>query len=203
MYKPADLFIGIVDFFAIMIPGGIFSFIIYNNHADAINGIIQLSNDGYWVAFLFFSFFLGHIFSFIAEKIDKLWSSNFWIDKNQGLWDTVFSIRKRIGQKSDSPEISIYQWCRSVLINVSPDAMSDINRIVASADFFRNLYVVFPLTGLLCLINTNYILGIVFIVFTIPCLYFSETGRQKLHKRICNHIIILDALDKLKPRNEK
>ena len=194
MNKPADIFINIVDFFAIIIPGGVLSYTIYHNYTITLDNIIQLRGYEYWVAFFFFSFFLGHIFSFIAEKIDKLWSSNFWISSNEGLWNTVINIRNRIGKISDSNEISIYQWCRSILIIVSPEATADINRIVASADFFRNLYVVFPIAALLSFISFNYILGILFVVLIFPCLYFSHVGRHKLHKRICNHVIVLDAL---------
>lgn len=198
MYKPSDIFISIVDLFAIFIPGGIFCYVIYTNYELALNSIFKLSGNQYWIAFLFFSFFIGHIISFFAEKFDKLWSPNILISRNKNLWETVKNIRKRIGQVSDSEKISIYQWCRSVLITVSPDAMADINRIVASADFFRNLYVLFPITGILSFISSNNDLGILFIVMAIISVYFSETSRYKLHKRICYHVIVLDALNKLK-----
>ncbi len=200
MYKPTDIFINIVDLFAIFIPGGIFCYVIYAYHTSALNSIFQLNGSQYWIAFLFFSFFIGHVISYFAEGIDKSWSSNSRISKNEALWEAVYDIRYSIGVDSDSDSsiINIYQWCRSILITVSPDAMADINRIVASADFFRNLYVVFPITGILGFISSNYKLGILFIVLAFISVCFSQTSRYKLHKRICYYIIVLYSLGKLK-----
>ncbi|HBH49668.1 MAG TPA: hypothetical protein DDX98_13565 [Bacteroidales bacterium] len=176
---------------------------IYVNYSTYVNGTLQLSGYGQWVAFFFFSFFIGHVISFFAEKIDKSWSTNTWIKLHDDLWHKAMEIRNRIGHLSDSKGISIYQWCRSVLIATSPEAMADINRIIAPADFFRNLYVVFPITGILSFFGSNYKLGILFIILTVLSLYISQVSRKKLHKRICYHIIVLNALNKLKPEKTK
>ncbi|MEZ4702540.1 MAG: hypothetical protein R2834_19560 [Rhodothermales bacterium] len=199
MYKPADLFLGIVDFFSVLVPGAILSYAVYAVYPSFVERIVPLDGNGAWFALLFFSFFSGHVIARLAEYIDKLWSSNTWLQKNEELWNAVFRIREDLGRATDSYAISIYQWCRSVLIVVSPEAMADINAVIASADFFRNLYVVFPFAALVSFLGSQSTLGMVFIVMAALSLLLSEMSRHTLHKRICYHVIVLHMLGRLRP----
>ncbi|MEM9324571.1 MAG: hypothetical protein AAGA85_02900 [Bacteroidota bacterium] len=198
MFKPGDLYLSIVDLFAIIIPGGLLIFSIYYNFGPSLDTLFQLSATQKSVALFLLSYFFGHVIAFFAERIDKSRGVN-WITPGvkQSHWEQVRKIRAMLDETMPN-SISIYQWSRSVLMNVSPESMSDVNRIVASTDFYRNLYLVFPLAAVFSFAKTNWVLGGIFFLLTFPCLYFSASGRHKLHRRIGQHIVVLYNLGKLR-----
>lgn len=198
MYKPSELFIGIVEIFAILIPRGIIAFFVYHYYSADIRKFILLTEVQSWVALFCISYFLGNIVSFIGEEIDRRSPINEYINNNfLPLWQSVEAIKNEIHPESEREVINIYQWCRSVLIAVSPEAMADVNRIVAATDFFRNLYVLFPIIGLISLINQHLSFGFTLIFLSVPCLFISAFTRLNLLKRIAQHVIVFYRLGKL------
>jgi hypothetical protein len=198
MYKPSELFLGIIDFFAIIIPGGVITLSIYYYYSADIDKIAQLTESQSWVAIFCVSYFIGNIISFMGERIDKIRPINKYINKGfTPIWQCLDAIRNELHPTSEREAINIYQWCRSVLIAVSPESMADVNRAVAASDFFRNLYILFPIIGIISLINQDFIFGIALILLTIPCLFISAYTRLNLLKRIGQHVIVLYRLGRL------
>jgi len=60
-YKPNDLFVSVIDFFGIIVPGAVFLFL----HGDAVVGLLGIrcipdDRVVFWVGFLVGSLLLGH-----------------------------------------------------------------------------------------------------------------------------------------------
>ncbi len=75
-FEPNKFFIGLMDFFSILLPGALLSFIIKNKVYQSIvdtSEPFDLSNSESWVIFLFASYLLGHfIFLLGAKFLDDL-----------------------------------------------------------------------------------------------------------------------------------
>ena len=77
-YKPSELFIGLVDFISVILPGSLFTAILLGLDAShAIYGTTGLytyykgdTSIAFWVAFIFVSFGAGHFLNSIASGID-------------------------------------------------------------------------------------------------------------------------------------
>ncbi len=61
MSKPSDFFVGIIDLFAVFLPGGVLTFILFQSYSSFIDSTLHISGNQSWVAFFFFSYLLGHI----------------------------------------------------------------------------------------------------------------------------------------------
>ena len=73
--KPSEFYVGVLDFFAILLPGAIATAILIPRYGDLIVGplILALSNDtAKWVAFIICAYFTGHIIFLLGSYIDSL-----------------------------------------------------------------------------------------------------------------------------------
>jgi hypothetical protein len=71
-YKPADFFIGVMEFFAVLMPGALLAFL----WLDAGRGLFEgplpsLPGPGSrWIAFFVSSYILGHLLHHVGELLD-------------------------------------------------------------------------------------------------------------------------------------
>lgn len=61
-YKPGDLFISVIDFFAVILPGALFSFLFLDYRYYIFGPVFPEVGEGApsWVAFIFASYMFGH-----------------------------------------------------------------------------------------------------------------------------------------------
>ena len=97
MAKPADFFVGITDFFSILLPGAAMSFVLVRfaekQHPHLLDELGLEGNGGY-VAFLVAAYLLGHV-------IDLIGASLF-----DGLYDLTYANWKR------SEPLSLLEWVK-------------------------------------------------------------------------------------------
>ncbi|MFC1611076.1 hypothetical protein ACFL6C_08960 [Myxococcota bacterium] len=70
--KPSDVYVGVIDLFAVLLPGGILTALVMSLEvAEPIAGVVgawgTLAN---WVAFVLIAYALGHFIFWVAAKID-------------------------------------------------------------------------------------------------------------------------------------
>lgn len=77
MPKPSEFFVGLLDFFAILLPGAILSAILAPRLGPFILAPLvpePTSDPGRWVVFLVSSYFLGHLIFLAGSSVDGLYN---------------------------------------------------------------------------------------------------------------------------------
>lgn len=165
--KPGDFFIGVVNFFAILLPGAVLSFFsmglasAYANDRRHIFGFVQTVTQGEvqrWVIFIIASYLLGQFVFLLGSPLDKVynlvrkgfmskririsWLRKKWV-KNEGLYNSARAIKSKYVENSTSGEIvNTFQWAKANVQLRFPAAADEIHRLEADQKFFRGLIVV-------------------------------------------------------------
>lgn len=148
-YKPSDLLIGIVDFFAILLPGALLSLLglkLARSHIFNSTVLPEITGEAQgWAAFIFFSYLLGHFIFLVGSHLDSLYDSTYRkykIRKGHELLDYVIETKKKqLGEENENM-INAYKWARANVQLRNPQAGSEISRLEADSKFFRSLIVV-------------------------------------------------------------
>jgi hypothetical protein len=163
--KPAEFFIGLVDFFAILLPGGLATAICLqladlDTRFQAIKDKSILSNlpaDQHWplwVAFVVVSYLLGHfIFLVGSVSLDNLYDLTYYmVSKNESKELREHStrlVKTALGLPENGKIDSIFQWARVFVRLRSPATALEVDRLEADSKFFRSLTVLLFLASYL------------------------------------------------------
>ena len=205
MAKPSDFFVGIIDLFAIFLPGGVLTFILFIEYQSFFAEVASFKGTQSWVAFLFGSYLLGHIIFMAGARLDNLY--DFHRKKkspytNESAYQCASNIKNKLLKKEEIESVNTYHWSISFLTTHYPDAMAEINRLVADSKFFRSLVVILPLISLVLFSSGLYLHSVIFILLIIPC-YMRYYGRRlKSTTRAYQYIIMLNGLDKIHSPNK-
>lgn len=145
--KPSDLFVGLVDFFAVLLPGAVLTFALQLAEVRFLNQLLaNRSREAKWIAFVVASYLLGHfIFLIGAAFLDNLYDAAY--AKRQGIkrrWrllNHVAGIKREALQDAHQIE-NHFKWARAFLKLNKPEAAVDIDRLEANSKFFRSMVVV-------------------------------------------------------------
>jgi hypothetical protein len=133
-YKPN---VGLVDFFAVLLPGALLAFLLKGKIPPNIN---FPSTEG-WVAFVFAAYLLGQFTYLVgATFMDRIYDLTYLRYMTRGgdaLWEKA---KKRVGDKAKMA--SELKWIRAYVRLSSPDAAIEIERFEATSKFFRSLFIV-------------------------------------------------------------
>jgi len=143
-YKPN---VGLVDFFAVLLPGALLAFLLKRWTCSLFNGTIlpQIrpeSTEG-WVAFVFAAYLLGQFTYLVgATFMDWLYDHTYMLYmkwwKGDALWTEA---TERIADKKRGMADKL-KWIRAYVRLSSPDAAIEIERFEATSKFFRSLFIV-------------------------------------------------------------
>lgn len=72
-FEPQKLFFGLMDFFSIMLPGAVFTWVLMGHAGQAVFGsrYADLSGAAGWAVFLFVSYLLGHLGFLLGSWLDQ------------------------------------------------------------------------------------------------------------------------------------
>ena len=135
-YKPN---VGLVDFFAVLLPGALLAFLLKGKIPPNIN---FPSTEG-WVAFVFAAYLLGQFTYLVgATFMDWLYDHTYMLYmkwwKGDALWTEA---TERIADKKRGMADKL-KWIRAYVRLSSPDAAIEIERFEATSKFFRSLFIV-------------------------------------------------------------
>lgn len=204
-FKPSNFYIGIIDLFAILLPGAIVSLIIYHTNWLGIKSwlVSQESYGSFYSSFLFLlsAYLLGHIISQLSAYIDK------WVYDNLNgslVYDSkkakrnvteVKRIRKDIYQDySGTKHLNTFEWSKNKLLKEQPAILDDIERYIADSKFFRSLILIFPILAGVLFNNSQKTLGWIclgLMAFSVVR-YFHK--RRKATETAYKSVIFLDKL---------
>lgn len=201
--KPSEFYVGILDFFAILLPGAIATAILAPRYGDLIVGalIADLKNDtSKWAAFLICAYFTGHLIFLLGSYIDSLYNAlrqRLNPYDNESAFQCATRIRDFLVNESERNALNTFQWSRSVLISICPAAAEDVHRLEADSKFFRSLLVVCTLAAVVFYVNGRLVEGSVALTLVAPCFARYYERRLKSTTQAYIHVITLHRLGKL------
>lgn len=144
--KTSELYLGIVDLFAVILPGAIIAFLAQisldlKSHSEWLTGARG------WTAFLAASYIIGHVISAVGGLLfDKIYDTGFKLRKAHS---SYFGIRLRARDVMQSVLKSYYsdkdnamEWAGIITRLRSAAASAEIDRLEADSKFFRSLTTV-------------------------------------------------------------
>lgn len=197
MTKPSDFFVGILDFFAILLPGAIVTAILAPRLEHLVVGpLVKLpaGDAAGWAAFLACAFFLGHLMFLIGSYIDPLYSrlrerrSPYG---NTSAYACTTQIRDRLIDPGERVALNTFQWSRSVLIASAPSAAEDVHRLEADSKFFRSMMIVCVLAAIVLLGEGHTLQGVAALILVPPCFARYYERRLKSTTQAYVHVITL------------
>jgi hypothetical protein len=154
--KPSDLLIGVIDFFAILVPGVLAAFFI----AAAWQKIPEKPETLFFVEIVVGGFILGQVLHGIGSFLDPLLYDHLFKPRsltanersdrfpkwkyfraNDELFRLAIAETKHGSAEVRSPPGGMYQWARVWLRLHSPEATAELDRLEADSKFFRSLSV--------------------------------------------------------------
>jgi 8-oxo-dGTP pyrophosphatase MutT (NUDIX family) len=148
-YKPSDVFVGVIDFFAVLLPGAIIVAIASPHLPPFLlgpDGIVpNLAGPERWVAFIFAAYAGGHILFFVGSALDSTLYDPLrrWAippEKDRAFTEAN-KIKKSFVPVFDKDVVNVFQWSRARLRLSAPEALVEVERFEADSKFFRGLSV--------------------------------------------------------------
>jgi len=207
--KPSEFHVGVVDFFAILLPGAIATALLAPRYMHLLFGSVIEEIDseaGRWAAFLTISYLLGHLIFLLGSYIDRPY--DFFRKRlrpygNESAFQCAERIRDSVLDQSERKALNVFQWSRSVLIAKCPAAADDVHRLEADSKFFRSLLVVCGLASFLFFRDAGKTQGFLALLLALPCFARYYERRLKSTTQAYAHIVALHRLGALGSEAER
>jgi hypothetical protein len=169
MTKPSDFFIGVVDFFAVLLPGAALVYLLGPLMISGTpKGWLPATPTQGWVMFLVLAYIAGHLLhalgswlldDFVYGEIylrryrephwqaSKLKEELFGLEEYEKAAQTLLA-RVRL-TKVNQTGTNYYDWCLSDVRVSSPAGAIEVDRIQADSKFFRSMVFVFLVAALI------------------------------------------------------
>jgi hypothetical protein len=203
MPKPSEFYVGVLDFFAILLPGAITTAILTPRLGPFVLGplIAAPADDaGKWVAFLIGSYFFGHLVFLVGSYIDGFYNvlrERFHPYGNESAYQCATRIRDSLIDANERQALNTFQWACSVLIAKCPAAAEDVHRLEADSKFFRSLLVVCALSSVAFLTDGRGTGSLVTLALVLPCFARYYERRLKSTTQAYVHVIAMFRLGNL------
>jgi hypothetical protein len=150
MNKPGDLMIGILDFFAVLLPGAIATWLLSPHLPDDLRRSLQVGSGEDasivpWIVYLLTSYALGHFVFMGGSRLDPVYDR--WRKRTKPLeaevpYQAAKKLRHKLTPSLPGDGFSTFKWARSYIGVHSPQARVEIDRIEATSKFFRGMVVI-------------------------------------------------------------
>ncbi|KAA3637482.1 MAG: hypothetical protein DWQ02_06695 [Bacteroidetes bacterium] len=203
-FKPNNFYIGIIDLFAIILPGAIATLVIYPFWQKEIDLFLESSgNKDFYSAFrlILSSYLLVHIISQISSYLDRsvydrLKNNRF---KNDSRLNAVKEIRKAsYNHNLKNSLLNTFSWANFKLIKELPLAAEEIERYTADSKFFRGLFVILFLLIFVFAQKGNWGMSVVCFLLAAFSMVRYFRKRRKATETAYKYVIFLEKLNKKK-----
>ena len=152
-YKPQDIFLGVIDLFAILLPGMVLAFFMA---APGLQFLEQqgmtLGAPGRWLAYFAGAYTLGHFLSlgggYVLDSIyDRLWERRKQRDRRKSaLAERASTLLVDLLPNAFDPKTdSFVKWAVALIAASKPELIASLDRKEADQKLFRSLTIVFVL----------------------------------------------------------
>jgi hypothetical protein len=204
-FEPRTFYIGVVDFFSIMLPGGIFAYFLYGLFGSKIFGpllpAIKSDADG-WVIFLLAAYLFGHIVFLVGSLFDDILydpiRKMIWTKKKDKAYPEARTLKlKHVGDAKEEV-VNTFQWAKAVLVLEHQPGIVEVARHEADSKFFRSLVVVLAVLSWGAFLQGQPTLGWLFIALLVASFWRYVERRYKSTQQAYWYLIALNSLGKLK-----
>lgn len=160
--KPADFFIGVMDFFAILMPGALLVYLLLLM-APQLGAAVMAPFTGSgevvkWAAYGVAAYVSGHLLHHVGSVLDRGYDKGYVRHKRRFgderlLRDARELVRADLG--GNIAEISTFEWAGSWVRAHNDVAGAELERAGADSKFFRGLCVVAAIGVLVFLVRTD------------------------------------------------
>lgn len=197
MAKPSEFYVGVIDLFAIVLPGAIATAILEPRlGAFVFGGLVSApsSEAAKWAVFLAVSYFLGHLIFLAGSYVDVLY--NLIRERlnpygNESAYQCATRVRDALIDDAERKALNTFQWSRSVLLTRCPAAAEDVHRLEADSKFFRSLLIVSIIAAIAFFSEGRCLEGLVALLFLIPCFARYYERRLKGTTQAYIHLVTL------------
>jgi len=131
--KPSDFFFGAMDFFAILLPGVVLTFLL-SPWSSAVFGpmLPRLNSEAeQWIAFAICSYFFGHLLHQLGSLLDNIYDTHYVGKKRRFgeenlLKETRQLVKAELGEKSEG--LSMFSWAGSYVRAHNSAAGAELER---------------------------------------------------------------------------
>jgi hypothetical protein len=200
--KPGDYYVGVVDFFAILMPGAALAAVLAAGGAAArLAPLVVVPTEGAagWVAFLGAAYVLGHLVHLAASLLDAPMDRvRLRLLREARSARLLEAVRRRrdaeLGRDGD-PLINAYSWSKAVLIGRCPAAAAAVHRHEADSKFFRSFAVVLLVSSAAAVLRARPDLAGGCVAIAAACLWRYMDQRQKAVDWAYRHVLALPGPD--------
>lgn len=222
-FEPEKFFIGVIDFFSILLPGGLLLFAGKGTLREIMSHpSLQLGGTESWMMFLFLAYLLGHIIFLTGSSLDELWDKfrkcgylgqvdklaagkavpgNLWRKQaekafgNDGALMLATRLRaSAIARLTDGNPINTFQWCKARLTEEHKEALAEVQRFEADSKFFRSFVVVLVVLTITYLIRFDWGDALVCALLMLPTFWRYVDQRAKATNQAYFHVITLESV---------
>ncbi len=203
MSKPSEVYVGVLDLFAILLPGAVATAILAPKIGALVIGplIAEPATDaGRWGTFLIASYFIGHLIFLVGSYVDRIYNVlREWISPygNESAFQCATRVRDSLVNENEKAALNTFQWARSVLIAKCPAAADDVHRLEADSKFFRSLLVVCVLAFAVFLSSGLVLESVAALVLVPPCFARYYERRLKSTTQAYIHVVTMHRLGAL------
>lgn len=151
--KPGDFFLGVLDFFAVLIPGSMATWLVTRYvPAPTLHDALRLPGGAEstpdWLAaaaYAVASYVLGHFVFMAGSKLDASydrWRKRVHSFDRDKTFRAADDLRKTVTPKMAGGELSTLKWARAYIQVKAGGARVEIDRLEAEQKFFRSLVVI-------------------------------------------------------------
>jgi hypothetical protein len=203
MSKPSEFHIGVLDLFAVLLPGAIATALLEPSlSAFVVTPLgINLSDElSKWAAFLTCSYFLGHLIFLAGSLVDPIYDrvKDRWKSaKHEAALQSAKRVRSSLMDLQECDGTNTFQWARSVLVVRCPAAADDVHRLEADSKFFRSVLVVSLLAAIVFFARGNSAQGSLALLLLGPSFFRYYERRSKSITQAYIHVVTLNRLESL------
>ncbi|WP_299547137.1 hypothetical protein [Seonamhaeicola sp.] len=181
-FKPNDFFIGLQDFFTILVPGGILVIFLIFNTPETVEGVFnklsESDNKFQLAVLLFYSYIFGHVLKRIGRILDKIYDK-LMSSKNSDLLEEV-----KKHKKDDYPNLSNYEWARFLLLESNSSYVNEVEIDMISSKFFRTLVIcIIPILIYYIVVDNSQTSKLLIIIGLVMLILFSFYQYLYLRKK--------------------
>jgi hypothetical protein len=213
MTKPSDFFIGVVDFFAVLLPGAALVYLLQPLVlTSAPKAWLPTAPTQAWVMFLVLAYIAGHLLhalgSWLLDKYiyGKLYLPRFRssharaaklakdpsaLRKDTHAAETLLA-RVCLTTEIDSTGTNYYDWCLSDVRVRSPAGATEVDRLQADSKFFRSMVFVFLVAALVSFREAALWVSVGALALTMFALWRFCDLRWTATKRVYEYYLLLE-----------
>lgn len=204
--KPGDFYVGVLEFFAILLPGSILlGYLVSQSYfAPALTFFPLKTEVERYSGFLLGAYTLGHILFFAASYLDEIFyrplRQMIWPDEDGGAYDLAGKLRRQhVGGDQIKP-MNTFKWAQAYLLQNAPDAAAEVRRYEADSKFFRSLTLLMAIVAGLLAFDGSVVWSMLAGVLCLACYGRYAEQRYKSTDAAYRHVIVLCTTNPFKPK---